>query len=243
MAGRKAAHSTGDGDSYVSLKSIDLTPSVPLIKFPRTPHMLDAGGSAVSRDDLVMSEKDYKVERSFVLIVRLQARFLSGQTLVIEEKVCLPCACPPLTPVQVDGANIGISIAQDWTFRVQNRSHFVNSGTHSQFKALDKFLSEHRSDLLAILGEPGQRILFGEYVARLSLVSNGCRWLFAKHSLHYERLPSFFLAFDIFECTTQTFLSLEERQRLLQDTCIEAVPLVAQVRRFCQPLSHSTGTI
>jgi hypothetical protein len=54
-------------------------------------------------------------------------------------------------------------MAPDWTFRVQNRSHFVNASTHTQFKGLDTWLERHRADLMAILGEPGQRILFGEF--------------------------------------------------------------------------------
>lgn len=92
----------------------------------------------MSRDDLLLETSD------------VSRQFMSGQLVSIEEKV--------------DGANLGISIASDWSFRVQNRSHFVNASTHAQFRGLDKWLTEHSHELYAVLGEPGQRILFGEFV-------------------------------------------------------------------------------
>ena len=84
------------------------------------------------------------------------------------------------------GANLGISLAADWTFRCQNRSHYVNHATHAQFKALDTWLATHRDDLFAVLQEPGRFILFGE-------------WMYARHSIHYTALPSYYIAFDIYD--------------------------------------------
>ena len=77
-------------------------------KFPRTHHILDAGGKAVTRDDLLLDDGEI-------------ALFCNGTTLVwVEEKV--------------DGANLGISITKDGKIVAQNRSHFVNSASASQFK-------------------------------------------------------------------------------------------------------------
>ena len=56
------------------------------------------------------------------------------------------------------------------TFRVQNRSHFVNASTHAQFKALDSWLERNRDDLLRVLGEPGRLIVFGECVVTAAAV-------------------------------------------------------------------------
>jgi len=84
--------------------------SGPMLKFPRTHHLADAGGSAVSRDDLLMSKADCE-------------QFLSlGKSVVtVEEKV--------------DGANLGISIDESTQqIMFQNRSHFVNAATASQWK-------------------------------------------------------------------------------------------------------------
>ena len=60
---------------------------MPLLKFPRTPHVFDAGGTSVDRSDLLLDSKE------------AHAIFMSGRTMSIEEKI--------------DGANIGISLADD----------------------------------------------------------------------------------------------------------------------------------
>ncbi len=65
------------------------------VKFPRTHHLLDTGGAAVTRDDLVCDAS-------------IVARFCNGVTRVcVQEKV--------------DGANLGFSLDETWTIRAQNR--------------------------------------------------------------------------------------------------------------------------
>ena len=65
------------------------------VKFPRTHHLLDTGGAAVTRDDLVCD-------------AAAVARFCNGTTRVcVQEKV--------------DGANLGFSLDDTWTIRAQNR--------------------------------------------------------------------------------------------------------------------------
>ena len=48
--------------------------TVPVVKFPRTSHALDAGGGAVTRDDLLMSAAD-------------AASCFVGPVVTVEEKV------------------------------------------------------------------------------------------------------------------------------------------------------------
>ena len=50
-------------------------------------------------------------------------------------------------------------------------------------------------------------ILFGE-------------WLYARHSVHYRRLPHYFFEFDIYDKESEAFLSLERRLALLEGTGI-----------------------
>lgn len=68
-------------------------------KFPRTRHVIDTGGG-VGRDDLLMDARDMK-------------QFLSNH-LSIEEKI--------------DGANLGISLTQDYhiTFQVTRKHNNSN---------------------------------------------------------------------------------------------------------------------
>ena len=170
------------------------TNKVDLFKFPRTKHLFDAGGSGVSRDDLLM---DAGEEKKFYS----QPGRGQQQLVAIEEKV--------------DGANLGISIDTDMNLCVQNRSHFINSKTHKQFSSLDAWLSDNSASLYEIL-QPGQHVLFGE-------------WLYAKHSIHYTRLPGYFMAFDIYDRVVGKFFSWRERNRRLEGSGIPIVRQIAEV--------------
>jgi len=172
-------------------------------KFPRTQHLFDVGGS-VSRDDLLLTERD--------------AQEWLARPLVLEEKV--------------DGANLGISLSSDQSqLLFQNRSHYVTSASHVQFKQLDSWVRDHTHELWQILlAEPV--IIFGE-------------WLYAKHSIHYTRLPDLFLVFDIFDKLHDRFLSREERDKRLESTTIKSVPLLGKdifsKEQLLQLLEHQSS--
>ena len=107
-----------------------------LFKFPRTRHVLNTGGTAVTRDDLVMDLGE-------------ASRFFDGRTVVVADE-------------KVDGTNLGISLTKEYEFRVQNRSHTVNENTHAQFRPLGAWLDEHGWALCQLL-EPEVEVLFGEW--------------------------------------------------------------------------------
>ena len=107
-----------------------------LFKFPRTHHVLDAGGTGVSRDDLLLGGADV-------------ARFVDGRSEVIAEE-------------KVDGANLGFSLTADYVVECQNRSHYICSATSPQFKGLDAWLDEHSWALCQLLA-PRDEVLFGEW--------------------------------------------------------------------------------
>jgi hypothetical protein len=56
-------------------------------------------------------------------------------------------------------------------------------------------------------------ILFGE-------------WLYARHSIHYRRLPHYFFEFDIYDKEAKAFLSLDRRMNLLIGSGIQTVPVL-----------------
>ncbi|KAK1946650.1 Dual specificity protein phosphatase 23 [Phytophthora citrophthora] len=125
-----------------ALELVDmLSPPLPLLKFPRTPHLIDLG--AATADDLISNYGNASLPVN------------EETTIVITEKV--------------DGANMGISLSPDGAFVVQNRSHSINSQSHRQFRDLDSFLSTHRATLYEILHQdplfPGRFILYGEWLA------------------------------------------------------------------------------
>ncbi|WVQ83964.1 hypothetical protein IAT38_006109 [Cryptococcus sp. DSM 104549] len=157
-----------------------------LLKFPRTPHLLDLG--ATTSDDIVLDKFES----------------LTGN-LTIEEKI--------------DGANMGISLDWDGVIRCQNRSHWVSSADHPQFKPLDLWIATHSDEIYKMLHQdpqfPERFILYGE-------------WMVAKHSINYTHLPAHFIAFDLFDRLTDTFLSRQALSDVLKGTSIPQVPLIME---------------
>jgi len=148
---------------------------------------MDAGGGGVTRDDLVMSAAD-------------AAAWVKGTAIIVEEKI--------------DGANLGVSLAADYTPLFQNRGNFVNSATATQWRGLDRWWSENASMVCTIL-EPERHVLFGE-------------WMAAKHSIHYTSLPGYFIAFDVFDQVEGRFLSRSAYQTLLEPTGIPTIRIIAE---------------
>lgn len=118
---------------------------------------------------------------------------------------------------KIDGANLGISLDSQYCARLQGRSKFVNWETDTQFRGLKEWLEEHCAGLCHIL-ERNRHILFGE-------------WCAARHTIEYTGLPSYFLAFDIFDRSTGRFLSRSSFQARLKagpHPRIAVVPTIAQ---------------
>ena len=119
---------------------------------------------------------------------------------------------------KVDGANMGFSLSSDGSeIVVQNRSHYVNSSSHEQFKKLGAWVDQHREELFQILKRddffPQRYILFGE-------------WLYATHSIAYTDLPDRFMAYDLYDRSTDTFLDRKGLAALLSTTSIQVVPVI-----------------
>lgn len=123
---------------------------------------------------------------------------LAGRPLVIEEKL--------------DGANAAISFAADGTLQLQSRGHYLTGGNRERHFALFKtWAAAHQEALRRALGT--QYVVYGE-------------WLYAKHTIFYDRLPHYFLEFDVLDIETQEFLSTERRRRLLAGLPVVSVPVL-----------------
>lgn len=116
---------------------------------------------------------------------------------------------------KIDGANFGISVDPvSYALVTQNRSHVVSAGYHPQFSKLTPWLSANSAALYTLL-EPGREILFGE-------------WLVAQHSIHYTRLPGYFVAFDLYDKVTNSFLSRERLEERLEGSGIPLIRLICR---------------
>lgn len=118
---------------------------------------------------------------------------------------------------KVDGANMGFWLSSDRELRVQNRSHYVTPATHEQFKKLGLWIDDHRHELMRVLGRdahfPSRYILFGE-------------WLAVTHSIPYARLPDRFMAFDLYDRSTDSWADRSALAALLAGTSIQMVPVL-----------------
>lgn len=115
---------------------------------------------------------------------------------------------------KLDGANLGISVGSDQVLRVQNRGAYLSlDSAHPQFKPLRQWLSARRQPLIDALTP--ELILFGE-------------WCYAKHSIHYTRLPDWFVAFDVYDRAAERFWSVERRDAFVLELGLTAVPRLAQ---------------
>jgi hypothetical protein len=138
---------------------------------------------------------------------------LAGRHLVIEEKL--------------DGANTGISFDAAGRLWLQSRGHFLTGGSREKhFDLFKRWASTHASALRDALGQ--RFVLYGE-------------WLYAKHTVFYDRLPHYFLEFDILDTETGAFLSTEERRSLLAGVPVVSVPVLRTGP--CRDLDMATSLV
>ena len=51
-------------------------------------------------------------------------------------------------------------------------------------------------------------------------------WCFAAHSIHYSRLPDWFLAFDVYDVKAARFWSVQRRDILVKEVGLNSAPLI-----------------
>jgi hypothetical protein len=122
---------------------------------------------------------------------------IADSSLIVEEKI--------------DGTNVGIHFTSGGRMVLQCRGHEITEGMHPQYDLFKQWTSVKRPVLEAMLG--GQFILYGE-------------WLYAKHSVHYRKLPHYFFEFDIYDKDAAQFLDLETRLEMLEGKGLQTVPVV-----------------
>lgn len=126
--------------------------------------------------------------------------FLAGE-IVVEEKL--------------DGANLGFSVGRDGSLRVQNRGQYLVPPFVGQFTRLGDWLSAHQDSLLDVLTE--SLVIFGE-------------WCAARHSLDYDKLPDWWMVFDVYDRQAQRFLSTGRRDQLARALGAAQVPCLHRAR-------------
>ena len=123
---------------------------------------------------------------------------LRGAHLVIEEKV--------------DGANAGLRFDAAGRLWLQSRGHFLTGGGRERhFDLFKRWATARAAALWPVLG--ARYALFGE-------------WLYAKHTIFYDRLPHYFLEYDVLDVAGGRFLSTAARRSLLAGLPLVSVAVV-----------------
>lgn len=153
------------------------------------------------------------VPRDDKVLAAAEARaFLTGD-VVIEEKL--------------DGANLGISVDAEGSLLLQNRSHYLQRPFAGQFARLEPWLAEHQDRLFDAL-EP-HIIVFGE-------------WCAARHSLGYEKLPDWWVLFDVYDRQDGRFWSVTRRNEWAMTAGVACVTEVFRGRASLSWIQSSLQT-
>ncbi|WP_309744407.1 RNA ligase family protein, partial [Chamaesiphon sp. OTE_20_metabat_361] len=127
-------------------------------------------------------------------------RAIANEYVVIEEKV--------------DGANAAISFDANGQLLLQSRGHYLTGGARERhFNLFKQWAHSHYAALWEILGD--RYILYGE-------------WMYAKHTVFYDKLPHYFLEYDLLERTSHQFLSTAARRELLTGLAVASVPVLLE---------------
>nr|ALJ92478.1 RNA ligase 2 [Diplonema papillatum] len=114
---------------------------------------------------------------------------------------------------KVDGSNLAVYLDASGAVTCQNRGKFVTPSSGSQWGGqLATWLESHYCELVSLLRQ--RYILYGE-------------WLLARHSIRYQSLPDYFVAFDVYDRTARRFLSAKKRNAFLSQSTIPVVKPLA----------------
>lgn len=114
---------------------------------------------------------------------------------------------------KLDGANLGLCLAPDGRLRVQNRGQYLNYPYSGQFSKLGHWLDSHEPLLRAHVDS--SLIVFGE-------------WCAARHSIGYEKLPDWYLMFDVYDRKACKFWSTSRRNKLADKLGLKVVPQISK---------------
>lgn len=114
---------------------------------------------------------------------------------------------------KVDGANLGLSFDAEGNICAQNRGSYLDLPGSGQWKKLGDWLAHNMDALFEHLSD--RYILFGE-------------WCYAQHSVFYDRLPDWFLGFDVYDKQKGRFFSVERRDAFLRELRLAQVPVLAR---------------
>ncbi|MBS1722689.1 MAG: RNA ligase family protein [Armatimonadetes bacterium] len=136
-----------------------------------------------------------------------ELRALLKEPLAVQEKLC--------------GANCGVALFEGQPI-VRNRNHILNKAypkrntpAKEQFSSIWTWLYEHVDNLARLNKLADDTVgVYGE-------------WLFAENVISYDRLPDWFVAYDVYVPHTSKFMPPDQATDLLQEAGFSVVPILA----------------
>jgi hypothetical protein len=114
---------------------------------------------------------------------------------------------------KLDGTGVSIFFDEEFIPQVWHRG---SPATGKEFRQLHEWVAAHQDQLFDLLED--KYILFGE-------------WMLHKHTIFYDRLPSYFLESDIYDRKSGLWLSTFARDSLLSSqNYINSVPVIAALK-------------
>lgn len=119
---------------------------------------------------------------------------------------------------KVDGAALAVTWLEDGPL-IRNRNHILRKGYRKETPAKLQFASTwswmyDQKDKFEKLAElAGDVSVYGE-------------WLLARHSIHYDKLPSYFLTFDLFDHQEKKFIDPGKARTWLEASGFDTTPLL-----------------
>ena len=125
---------------------------------------------------------------------------------------------------KMDGTQLGLSFDAQAQPVLQSRGTIIT--LEAEFAWMKAWVWQHYTELYGCLGQ--RYVMFGE-------------WLWAKHTLFYDLLPSYWLEFDVYDRQSQQFLSTHARQALLAD--LDFLPSVRVIACLQQTTLSDLGQL
>ncbi len=120
---------------------------------------------------------------------------------------------------KVDGANCAMMFYEGEAV-IRNRSHILNKGylkdtpAKIQFRSAWTWFYENKKKFDVINNIAGRQVgVYGE-------------WLLALHGIEYDKLPTLFMAYDVFDCEAGNFLDIDFARLLLEKSGFIMTPLL-----------------
>lgn len=142
---------------------------------------------------------------------------------------------------KADGANCGMMLLDedDGIPLIRNRSHILSKGYNkatpakAQFSSVWNWFYDNKYKFEALNEALGYCAgVYGE-------------WLYALHGVKYDKLPSLFVPFDVYDYEREYFIDPSQGRKALQDVGFDIIPLLhqgpvesyEQLEEFCQVTS------